>query len=146
MDYVSRITHHASRYSFQTLPQDTLMKATDLETGPVRSMIRRTRTKGGSNEQTNEHPGASSAGERRFRCVNQVWIDSAWKPENEPVKVKCLSDAHFKLLDRDPALDKVFALGQNVLVVLKSGKAIRVGEEGKEDLTDKELDELFGQK
>jgi len=88
----------------------------------------------------------ATVGDRKFGLVNRIWVDAAWKAENKPIKVKYVSDAYFKLLEREPTLNKVFALGERVLVVLKSGKAILIGKEGKEDFTNQELDDLFGKK
>ena len=59
------------------------------------------------------------------------------------MKIKYLSDAYFRLLEKDLDLKEVFALGENVLVVLKSGKAILISAEGKDKLTDAELNGLF---
>lgn len=91
-------------------------------------------------------PVAKTVGERKFKLVKRTWVDASWKADDEPIKVKYISDAYFKLLEREPSLNKVFALGERVLVVLKSGKAILIGKEGKEDLTKQELDDLFAKK
>ncbi|MBI2194398.1 MAG: VWA domain-containing protein [Planctomycetes bacterium] len=96
-----------------------------------------------SDETERVATGTASAAGRTFQWREGVWTDESWKPENKPVEVKYMSDAYFRLIERDTQLKKVFALGERVLVVLKSGKAILVGETGKEDLTDGELDELF---
>ena len=82
-------------------------------------------------------------GERAFEYWAGFWIDRAYKESLATVEVKYLSDAYFKLLERDADLKEAFALGESVLVVLKSGKAVLIGQDGKEDLTDKELGELF---
>lgn len=87
--------------------------------------------------------GTAKAYGTKFEIRNGVWTDTSWEKDNEPVKVKYLSDAYFKLLERDADLKDAFALGENVLVVLKSGKAVLIAKDGKEDLTDKELGELF---
>ena len=87
--------------------------------------------------------GRATALGRAFVWQKGVWTDSQWKAGNEPLKVKYLSDAYFKLLEKDADLKEVFALGENILVVLKSGKSILISAEGKEDLTDAELAGLF---
>jgi Ca-activated chloride channel family protein len=87
--------------------------------------------------------GTAKALGRKFELRDGVWTDTSWKKENEPVKVKYLGDAYFKLLEREPDLKEAFALGEQVLVVLKSGKAVLVTKEGKKDFTDKELDALL---
>jgi len=87
--------------------------------------------------------GTAKAYGTKFELRNGVWTDTSWEKDNEPVKVKYLSDAYFKLLERDADLKEAFALGESVLVVLKSGKAVLIAKDGKEDLTDKELGELL---
>ncbi|MDA0840224.1 MAG: VIT domain-containing protein [Planctomycetota bacterium] len=87
--------------------------------------------------------GSATALGRAFEWSKGIWTDSQWKTGNEPLKVKYLSDAYFKLLTKDADLKDAFALGENVLVVLKSGKAILISAEGKDDLTDAELVGLF---
>ena len=90
--------------------------------------------------------GSAKAYGTKFEIRNGTWTDTAWKQDNEVVKIKYLSDAYFKLLERDPELKEALALGEQVLVVLKSGKAILVGEDGKDNLSNAELDGLFGGK
>jgi Ca-activated chloride channel family protein len=87
--------------------------------------------------------GRATALGRAFVWKKGVWTDSQWKAGIEPVKIKYLSDAYFRLLEKDLDLKEVFALGENVLVVLKSGKAILISAEGKDKLTDAELNGLF---
>ena len=82
-------------------------------------------------------------GERKFKVINGVWMDMSWKKDNKPLEVQYLSDAYFKLLEKDPSLKKVFALGERVLVVLDSGKAVLITEAGKDKMTDEELKALF---
>ena len=87
--------------------------------------------------------GITTVGERKFKVINGVWMDMSWKKDNKPLEVQYLSDAYFKLLEKDPSLKKVFALGERVLVVLDSGKAVLITEAGKDKMTDEELKILF---
>ncbi len=83
-------------------------------------------------------------GARTFIYQRGAWVDQSWDPEKvTPVKVKYLSEAWFQLMDKDPALKKVLALGKQVLVVLKSGKAVLVTKEGKEKFSGRQLRALF---
>ncbi len=82
---------------------------------------------------------------RTFAYTKGVWVDLSWDADAAaPMKIKYLSDAWFQLLDKDPALKKVLSLGQQVVVVLKNGKAIVISKnDGAEKLNDKQLKDLF---
>jgi len=76
--------------------------------------------------------------------VDGVWIDEAFTPKTEAVVVKAQSDAYFLLLGKHPELKKVFALGNYLVWVAPSGKALVIdANHGKEKLSDSEIKELF---
>lgn len=72
-----------------------------------------------------------------------VWIDQSYDKDAEVVRVEYLSDAYFQLLEREPALKPVFALGERIVWRTPSGKTLVVDGEGKSRLTDAELQSLF---
>jgi Ca-activated chloride channel family protein len=78
---------------------------------------------------------------RTFYLYLGFWVDQDFTEKLPLVKVKYLSDAYFKLLEKLPALKNAFALGERVIVVV-NGTAIAVQAEGKEPLTDEELNAL----
>jgi hypothetical protein len=83
-------------------------------------------------------------GKRAFELEGGVWTHTyTYKGPAKTVTVKYMSDAYFKILERQPDLKKVFALGKRIKVLLDSRFVVVVAAEGKEDLTDAELDELF---
>ncbi len=84
-------------------------------------------------------------GTRTFGYNRGVWVDLKWDPKTaDTTKIKYLSNAWFALMDKDPDLKKVLAMGEQVLVVLKSGKAVVIAKDsGKEDLSEKQLKQLF---
>jgi Ca-activated chloride channel family protein len=58
--------------------------------------------------------------------------------------VRAQSAGYFRLLDRQPQVKDVFRLGNHVLWVTPSQTALVIDtSEGKDDLTDAEIDELF---
>ena len=58
-------------------------------------------------------------GRRIFYQIEGVWTDRDYKTDMERVTVKYNSDEYFELLDRNPGLKKVFALGDRIVVVLE---------------------------
>lgn len=80
---------------------------------------------------------------RVFMNVSGVWIDQAYDEKAEIIRVVYLSDAYFQLLDREPGLKDVLALGERVVWRCPSGKTLVIDGEGKESLTDEEMDELW---
>ncbi len=81
---------------------------------------------------------------RSCREVNGVWTDEGFKTEMKRVTVKALSAAYFRMLERHPELAEVFQLGNRVLWVTPSGKALVIDPgEGCETLSDGEIDRLF---
>ena len=72
-----------------------------------------------------------------------VWVDQAFRPGMTVVQVKYLSPAYFSLLAHEPRLKKVFSLGRRLLLVLPSGKAVQIDEDGWERLDPEQLRALF---
>lgn len=67
-------------------------------------------------------------GPKTFYLSDGVWIDSEYKKDMKEVKVKCLSDEYFELLDKHPDAAKYFAIGSKIVVVIDD-KAYRIVEE-----------------
>ena len=77
-------------------------------------------------------------GQTTFYLSDGVWVDGRYTQGLEILKVKFGSKAYFQICEREPELKKLLSAGDRVLVVWK-GKAIEIGPEGKEDLTEQEL-------
>ena len=74
------------------------------------------------------------------------WEDARYKEGvQQVINVKAFSEAYFQLARRDPTLNQYFSLGERVLVVT-NGQAIQIADEGKESLTEEELDALLGER
>jgi Ca-activated chloride channel family protein len=55
-----------------------------------------------------------------------------------------MSDAYFRILERHPKVREVFQLGNHLVWVTPSGTNLVIDTaEGKEKLTDEEIDQLF---
>lgn len=85
---------------------------------------------------------------RAFYQQGPIWTDSTYDPAKQKtvVKVKLYSDAYFALTRRDAAFAKWAALGENVLIAAANGQAVQFGNDGKEKLTDAEVDSIIGKK
>ncbi|MFO0876921.1 MAG: VIT domain-containing protein [Gemmataceae bacterium] len=76
--------------------------------------------------------------------VGGVWIDEGFTEKTEAVVVKAMSEAYFKLLEKHPALKRVYGLGNYIVWVTPSGKALVIDAgHGKEKLSDAEIAGLF---
>ncbi len=79
--------------------------------------------------------------------VGGVWIDDGYQSDTRSVTVKAQSDAYFRILEKHPEMKDVFRLGNFVVWVSPSGVAIVVDQnDGKETLSDTEIDTLFVKK
>jgi Ca-activated chloride channel family protein len=76
--------------------------------------------------------------------VGGVWIDEGFNAKTTAVVVKAHSDAYFKLLEKQPQLKKVFALGNHLVWITPSGTALVIdASNGKDKLADAEITKLF---
>jgi len=81
---------------------------------------------------------------RQVLEVGGVWIDDAYRAEQPTVVVKAQSDGYFRILEKQPAMRDVFRLGNALVWVAPNGTALVVDpNNGKEALTDAEIDALF---
>ena len=83
-----------------------------------------------------------NVGGRTFVKIHGVFVDTEFKEGMKTLKLKWGSDAYFAALRAMPELTKVLALGENVIVVV-NGKALIVGEEGEEELSEEEARAFF---
>jgi Ca-activated chloride channel family protein len=79
--------------------------------------------------------------------VGGVWIDEGFTAKTPAVIVKAQSDAYFRILERQPAVKDVYLLGNHVVWVTPSGTALVIDtSDGKDNLSDAEIDRLFAAK
>ena len=79
---------------------------------------------------------------KTFVRIRGVFIDTEFDEGMDMLKLKWGSDAYFAALRAMPELTKYLALGENVIVVIE-GKVLIVGEEGEEELSEKEIRVFF---
>jgi Ca-activated chloride channel family protein len=71
-------------------------------------------------------------------------MDEGFDPKRPLVAVKAMSDAYFRLLERQPQLIEVFQLGNHLVWVAPSGTALVIDTtDGREEMADAEIDRLF---
>ncbi len=76
--------------------------------------------------------------------VGGVWIDDAFTSKLETVAIKAQSEAYFKILERHPEVKDVYQLGNYVIWVTPSGKALIIdAANGAETLPNAAIDALF---
>jgi Ca-activated chloride channel family protein len=76
--------------------------------------------------------------------IGGVWIDEGFTPEMKAVVVKAQSDAYFRILEKNSRMKDVYRLGNYLVYVTPSKVALIVdSNDGKEKLTDEEIDKLF---
>ena len=76
-----------------------------------------------------------------------VWIDEGYEANMKFVTIKAQSDAYFRILEKHPKMKEVFRLGNHLVWVAPSKMALIVDTtDGKDKLTDAEIDALFAVK
>jgi len=85
-----------------------------------------------------------NVGGRNCLEIGGVWIDDGFDATMATLTVKAQSPAYFRLLERQPHLKDVYRLGNHLLWVTPSRTALVVDtSEGKEELSEAEIDALF---
>jgi Ca-activated chloride channel family protein len=76
--------------------------------------------------------------------IGGAWIDEGFDPKLPVVIVKAMSPAYFRMLERQPQVKDVFKLGNHVVWVAPNGTVLVIDtNDGKEKLSDAEIDQLF---
>ena len=96
------------------------------------------------NQSRLEYAAQKNVQGRNCLELGGVWIDEKFDPKQKAVTVKAQSNAYFRMLERQPKVKDVFLLGNYVVWVTPSGDVLVIdGKNGKEELSDKEIDALF---
>jgi Ca-activated chloride channel family protein len=83
-------------------------------------------------------------GQRNCLDIGGVWIDEAYAADRKTVVVKAMSSAYFRILERQPQVKDVYALGNHLVWVTPSGTALVIDTTaGREEIPDTEIDALF---
>jgi Ca-activated chloride channel homolog len=76
--------------------------------------------------------------------VGGVWIDEGFDAKMATCVVKAQSDAYFRILEKNPKMKEVFRLGNYLVFVTPSKIALIIdSNDGKDKLSDEEIDKLF---
>jgi Ca-activated chloride channel family protein len=76
--------------------------------------------------------------------VGGLWIDDKFNAKLETVTVKAMSKAYFRILERQPSMRDVFRLGNHLIWVTPSNKALLIDlGDGREEMSDADIDRLF---
>ncbi len=72
------------------------------------------------------------------------WIDEGFNEKTPVVTVKAMSDAYFRILERQPQVKEVFQLGNHLVWITPNNTALVIDtRDGKEQLSDGDIDKLF---
>src|SRR5260370_11027717 len=102
--------------------------------------------------EVNNLPNQTRTTQTASRLVNQrnclevggVWIDEKFDPKAKAVTVKAMSPAYFQIIERQPKMREVFALGNYLIWISPSGTALIVDQnDGQTEMADAEIDRLF---
>jgi len=80
-----------------------------------------------------------SVGGRVFYQLGDTWVDSKFRETDEVMRIEYASDAYFKLLEVRRDLKPCLLLGNKVIIVLRPGLSLRVGDTGKDTLSAADL-------
>jgi len=76
--------------------------------------------------------------------IGGVWIDEGYEAKMARVVVKAQSDAYFRILERHAVVKDVYVLGNHLAWITPSGVVLIVdSNDGKDKLSDEEIDKLF---
>ena len=79
--------------------------------------------------------------------VGGVWIDDKFDKKMPIVAIKAQGTAYFRILEKQAQMKDVYRLGNHVLWVTPNGNALVIDpKEGKDTLTEEEIDTLFAAK
>jgi Ca-activated chloride channel family protein len=96
------------------------------------------------NQSRLEYTAPRNVAGRNCIEIGGVWIDDGFDAKMPMVKVKAQSDAYFRILERQAKVKDVFQLGNHLVWVTPNGTALVIDtSEGKDKLSDEEIDKLF---
>jgi Ca-activated chloride channel family protein len=96
------------------------------------------------NQERLEYTAQRNVNGRSCMEIGGVWIDEKFDAKMPTVVVKAQSDAYFRILERHAKVRDVFKLGNHIVWVAPNGAALVIDtNDGKEKLSDEEIDKLF---
>ncbi len=96
------------------------------------------------NQSRMEQTAQRTVNRRNCLEIGGVWIDEGFDAKTPTVTVKAMSDAYFRILERQPKMKEVFQLGNHLVWVTPSGTALVIDtSDGKDKMADADIDKLF---
>jgi Ca-activated chloride channel family protein len=80
---------------------------------------------------------------RAFKYQSGGWIDLKYKTSMQVLKIKYMGKAYFELIQKSPKLKRVFALGERLVVVVGTNRAIAVSPDGQDTVSASELNKFI---
>jgi Ca-activated chloride channel family protein len=79
--------------------------------------------------------------------IGGLWVDEGFDPKQPMVVIQAMSEAYFRLLERQPQVQEVLQLGNHLIWVTPNGTALVIDtNDGQTQMTDAEIDRLFAAK
>jgi Ca-activated chloride channel family protein len=76
--------------------------------------------------------------------IGGVWVDDSFSAKTPTVAVKAMSNAYFRILEKQPEVREVFQLGNHLVWVTPSGTALIIDQnDGLSDMPDADITRLF---
>lgn len=96
------------------------------------------------NQQQQGRQVQRMANRRNCIEINGVWVDEQYKKDTPTFAIKTMSNAYFKLLEKQPAMKEVLSLSKSVVWIAPNGTALVFDpSSGKEEISDEEIEKLF---
>ena len=80
-----------------------------------------------------------NAGNKTFVWKQGSFVDTAHEPGNKTLEIRYGSDAYFALIDLVPEMKTYLALGRSLVVTVKPGYSIVIGDDGADSLSQAQL-------
>ncbi|MBN2498767.1 MAG: hypothetical protein JXR96_29520, partial [Deltaproteobacteria bacterium] len=93
----------------------------------------------GRRDDDDEVSGIRYASGRAFKYRGGTWVDLKYRPGMQLLRIKYLGQAYFALARRSALLKRLFGLGDRVIVVIGTDRAIEVCPDGRDQVPDSEL-------
>jgi len=76
--------------------------------------------------------------------IGGVWVDDKYTAKTKTITVKAMSNAYFKILEKQPTMKDVFRTGNHLVWITPCGTALVIDtNDGVDELKDAEIDALF---
>jgi Ca-activated chloride channel family protein len=99
------------------------------------------------NQSRLENKALRNVAGRNVIEVGGIWVDDGYDAKKPTLTVKAMSDAYFRILEKQPQVKDVFQLGNYLVWVTPNGTNLIIdANDGKESLTDAEIEQLFARK